>query len=134
MLLIYFLLDDWQLNRLKDSIWRLLFQTLSGFFIVLAHSKPTSLCSYSLMLRAEKHQIPILQSGLTRPGLKRTIYRTRGQHANYYTTYAVVLNTKPHFSPTKTTTSIHFACGIMHSLHYKIQFHKHKKDQRSGVW
>lgn len=23
MLLIYFLLDDWQLNRLKDSIWRL---------------------------------------------------------------------------------------------------------------
>jgi hypothetical protein len=28
--------------------------------------------------------------GLTRPGLKPTIYRTRGEHANYYATDAVV--------------------------------------------
>jgi hypothetical protein len=34
----------------------------------------------------EKQQIPI---GLTPPGLEPTIYRTRGEHANHYTTDAV---------------------------------------------
>ena len=36
---------------------------------------------------AEKQQIPI---GLTRMGLEPTIYHTRGEHANHYTTDAVV--------------------------------------------
>jgi len=30
--------------------------------------------------------------GLTRPGLESTIYRTRGEHANHYTTDAVYLD------------------------------------------
>jgi hypothetical protein len=34
----------------------------------------------------EKQQIPILKSGLTRPGLEPMIYRTRDEHANHYTT------------------------------------------------
>ena len=32
--------------------------------------------------------------GLTRPGLEPTIYRTRGEHANHYTTDAVLTNSK----------------------------------------
>ena len=49
-------------------------------------SEPTSLCSFSL---AEKQQIPINFKvfGLTRSGLKPTIYRTRGEYANHYTTH-----------------------------------------------
>jgi len=35
-------------------------------------------------------KIPILKSGLTRPGLEPTIYRTQGELANYYNTNAVV--------------------------------------------
>jgi hypothetical protein len=36
-----------------------------------------------------QQQIPILVFGLTRPGLEPTIYRTRDEHANYYTTDVV---------------------------------------------
>ena len=42
----------------------------------------------------EKQQIPILVFGLTRSGLKPTIYCTQGEHANQYTTDAVNLLTK----------------------------------------
>jgi hypothetical protein len=38
---------------------------------------------------AEKQYIPILVFGLTWPGLKPTIYCTRGEHANYYATDVV---------------------------------------------
>jgi hypothetical protein len=38
---------------------------------------------------AEKQQMPILLSGLTRSGLELMIYRTRDEHANHYTTGAV---------------------------------------------
>jgi hypothetical protein len=38
---------------------------------------------------AEKQYIPIFVFGLTRLGLKPTIYCTRGEHANYYATDAV---------------------------------------------
>jgi hypothetical protein len=37
----------------------------------------------------EKQQIQISVFGLTRPRLEPTIYRTRGEHANYYATDAV---------------------------------------------
>jgi hypothetical protein len=40
----------------------------------------------------EKQQIPILESLVSRPGLKPTIYRTRGNHANHYATNAVHVN------------------------------------------
>jgi hypothetical protein len=43
------------------------------------------------MCLAEKQQIPILAFGLTRSGLEPTIYRTRGEHTNHYTTDAVLL-------------------------------------------
>jgi hypothetical protein len=39
---------------------------------------------------AEKQQIPILVFGLTRSTLDPMIYRTRGEHANHYTTDAVI--------------------------------------------
>jgi hypothetical protein len=32
--------------------------------------------------------------GLTRPGIKPTIYCTQGEHANHYTTYAEALSRK----------------------------------------
>ena len=48
--------------------------------------EPSSLCPYSLILRAQwrsnKYQ-------LYSPLLEPTIYRTRGEHANHYTTHAV---------------------------------------------
>ena len=37
---------------------------------------------------AEKQQIPVSVFGVTRLGLKPTIYRTWGEHANHYTTDA----------------------------------------------
>ena len=40
---------------------------------------------------AEKRQIPILVFDLIQPGLEHTIYRTRGKHANHYTTDEVFL-------------------------------------------
>ena len=42
------------------------------------------------MCLEEKQQIPILVFGLTRSGLEPTIYRTRGEHTNHYTTDAVI--------------------------------------------
>jgi hypothetical protein len=41
--------------------------------------------------------------GLTRPGLEPTIYRTRGEHDNHYTTDDVELSKKR----TKTQTMVH---------------------------
>ena len=38
----------------------------------------------------EKQQIPISVFGLTRSGLEPTIYLTQDEHANHYTTDAVV--------------------------------------------
>jgi hypothetical protein len=57
-------------------------------------SEPTSLCSFSLLLRAErknnKYQFYFTVFGLTRPGLEPTIYRIRGEHAaNHYATDVV---------------------------------------------
>ena len=40
---------------------------------------------------AEKQQIPILVFGLTWPGLKPTIYHTRGEHAKHYATDAIYI-------------------------------------------
>jgi hypothetical protein len=41
------------------------------------------------MLRREATNTNFIVFGLTRPGLEPTIYRTRGKHANHYTTDAV---------------------------------------------
>jgi hypothetical protein len=50
----------------------------------------TSLCSYSLLLRAcgEASNTNVILFGLTRPRLEPTIYHTRGEHANHYNTVA----------------------------------------------
>ena len=47
-----------------------------------------SLCSFSLMLRPQRrsNKYKSLKSGFTRPGLEPTIYQTRGEHTNHYTT------------------------------------------------
>ena len=54
-------------------------------------SEPSSLCSFSLILRSQrrsnKYQFYILC--LTKPQFVPTIYRTRGEHANHYATDAV---------------------------------------------
>jgi hypothetical protein len=41
------------------------------------------------MLSGEATSTNFIVFGLTRPGLEPTIYRTRGEHANHYTTDAV---------------------------------------------
>ena len=50
--------------------------------------KPTqqNFSYFTVACIAEKQQIPILVFCLTRPGLEPTIYHTRGEHANHYTT------------------------------------------------
>ena len=42
------------------------------------------------MLSREATNTYFIVFGLTRPGLEPTIYRTRGEHANYYVTDAIV--------------------------------------------
>ena len=55
-------------------------------------SKSISLSSFSLMLiSGEATNTNLIVFGLTRSGLKPTIYRTRGKHANHYSTDAVNL-------------------------------------------
>ena len=41
------------------------------------------------MLSGEATNTKFIVFSLTRPGLEPTIYRTRGEHANYYATDAV---------------------------------------------
>ena len=53
--------------------------------------KPLLLLLITVCL-AKKKQIPLV-FGLIQPGLEPTIYRTRGEHANHYTTDAVKLHT-----------------------------------------
>ena len=78
----------------------------SWIFIVLAHWNNSPWVNMLLLLDtlfwlwtnqsllsavclAEKQQIPISVFGLTQIGIKRTIYRTRDEHTNHYTTNAV---------------------------------------------
>ena len=54
--------------------------------IILTSSQPVFACSFSLKYLTEKHQISIsIVNSLNRLVLEPTIYRTRGQHANHYT-------------------------------------------------
>jgi hypothetical protein len=46
------------------------------------------------VLRGEVTNTNVIIFGLTRRGLEPTIYRTPGEHANYYTTDAVVFSDK----------------------------------------
>jgi hypothetical protein len=55
------------------------------------NSKPTSLCSLSLMLHStEATNTNFIVFALTRLGLQPTIYYTGDGHANHYTTDAVL--------------------------------------------
>ena len=44
------------------------------------------------MISGEATNTNFIVFGLTQPGLKSTIYRTRGEHANHYATDAVFMN------------------------------------------
>ena len=50
--------------------------------------------SFNFVCLAEKQQIPIVYNGLTRSGFEPTIYSTRDEHANDYTTDAVLAKIK----------------------------------------
>jgi hypothetical protein len=55
--------------------------------IILIPSQPVfSLSPQCCVLSGEATNTNVIVVGLTLPGLKRTIYRTRGEHANNYTT------------------------------------------------
>ena len=66
------------------------YNMLSWIFIVLAHWNNQSLLFLlNAACLAEKQQIPIIVFGLTWSGLEPKIFRTRGEHANHYTTNVV---------------------------------------------
>jgi hypothetical protein len=48
-----------------------------------------ALSSYCCGLSDEATNTNVIVFGLTKPGLKQTIYRTRGEHGNHYATDAV---------------------------------------------
>jgi hypothetical protein len=55
--------------------------------IILIPSQPVfALSPQCCVLGGEATNTNLIFFGLTRPGLERTIYRTRGEHANNYTT------------------------------------------------
>ena len=55
--------------------------------IILIPSQPVfALSPQCCVLSGEATNTNVIVVGLTRPGLERTIYRTRGEHANNYTT------------------------------------------------
>ena len=58
--------------------------------IILIPSQPVfALFPYCCVLSGEATNTNFIVFGLTRPGLEPTIYRTRGEHDNYYATDAV---------------------------------------------
>ena len=56
--------------------------------IILISSRPVFSLSINAVLSEEATNTNFVL-GLTRPGFEPTIYRTRGEHANYYATDAV---------------------------------------------
>ena len=60
--------------------------------IILIPSQPVfALTPLCCMLSGEATNTNLIVFGLTQPGLEHTIYRTRGEHANNYTTDVVLL-------------------------------------------
>ena len=82
---IFIVLDFW----LTETIFCM--QTCCSTLTHYSDSKPTSLCSYSLVLcaqrRSNKHQFYCPWFDPT--GAQIQIDRTRGKHANHYNTYVV---------------------------------------------
>jgi len=72
------------------SEW-LLFNANSAIFQLYHGDNQSLLFLLNAVCLLEKHQIPILVFDLIQPGLELTIYRTRDEHANYYTTDAVFI-------------------------------------------
>ena len=63
--------------------------------IILIPSQPVfALSSYCCGLSDEATNTNVIVFGLTKPGLKQTIYRTRGEHGNHYATDAVKKNVR----------------------------------------
>jgi hypothetical protein len=59
---------------------------LLGHIILIPGQTIFSLSPQCCILSGEAINTNVIVVGLTRPGLERTIYRTRGEHANNYTT------------------------------------------------
>jgi len=70
------------------------------------------------MLRAEQFLINFIDFGFTRPGLEPTIYRTRGEYINDYTTYWFVFGE-------------HGAPCLDIKGHYSVDFEKELQLQKS---
>jgi hypothetical protein len=59
-------------------------------YIILIPSQPVfALSPYCCVLSGEATNTNFIVFGFTRSGLERTIYRTRGEHVNHYTTATV---------------------------------------------
>jgi len=69
--------------------------SLHSNILMPTQPEPTSLCAFSLMLCVLSGEVTKINFGDwfdPRPtGLEPTIYRTRGEHANYYAIDAVLL-------------------------------------------
>jgi hypothetical protein len=70
------------------------------------------------MLSGEATYTNFIVFGLTQPGLEPTIYRTRGEHANHYTTDAVC-----HKTANKKNS-----CSMFHLIYEIINFIGTKTD------
>ena len=85
------------------------------------------------MLSGEVTNTTLIVFGLTRPEVEPTIYRTRGEYANYYTTDEAILYNTPLITIYHTIIyKLHVfclsICLILHNqnepLNYKVAFLK----------
>ena len=73
--LIFIVLAHWNMSLHSDTLFW--FRANQSLLFLL-----------NIACLVEKQQIPILKSGLTRPGFEPMFYRTWGEHANHYATDA----------------------------------------------
>ena len=63
-----------------------------GHIIILIPSQPFfALSPWCCVLSGEATNINFIVNGLTRPGLEPTVYHTRGEHTDHYTTHVVYM-------------------------------------------
>ena len=68
----------------------------------------------------EKQQIPILVFGLTQSGREPTIYHTRGEHANHYTTNAVEILLKAALNTITLTPYMTYLIYLSHIIRESV--------------
>ena len=74
------------LDKMCAQIWQ---QRHQLKFLIISHELKTDEQFRILWASWWNCRVNFIVFGLTRPGLKPTIYRTRGEHANHYATDAV---------------------------------------------